>query len=103
MECTCRWLRDSAALTNLKGFRFGAQIFGVILALVLVGIAAPPAFADPVFQCANDAQGANDVPGQKDLTRACVAPGSGNYELYTKWNWDIPSLSGGTTAHACWL
>src|SRR5206468_2347136 len=51
-------------------------------------------------------QGANDQPGQKDLTRMCVAAKTGPsdlFELYTKWNWDITSLSGGNTADACSL
>src|SRR5437867_8971114 len=104
MKCTCRWLRDSAAATGKRISAFGTGISGtVILAMLLVGLGSAPAYAQ-TYQCANDAQGANDVPGQKDLTRMCVAPGSGPYELYTRWNWDITSISGaGNTADACSL
>src|SRR5262245_31648629 len=99
MECTCRWLRNSAGKTS----RFGPTMaFVVALAVLLFGVGSTPAYAQ-TFSCANDAQGANDQPGQKDLTRMCVAAGSGAFELHTKWNWDITSLSGGNTADACSL
>src|SRR5437899_11641600 len=102
MECACRRLRDSAAAIRTKTL-FATGIFRVAaLALMLVGLGSAPAYAQ-TYSCANDAQGANDQPGQKDLTRMCVAAGSGVFELYTKWNWDITSLSGGNTADACSL
>src|SRR5438093_12317595 len=108
MKCTCRWLRDSAAATGKRISALGTGISGaVILAMLLVGLGSAPAYAAPppdsAFFCADDAQGANDQPGQKDLTRMCVAGPSGVYELYTKWNWDITSLTGGNTADACSL
>jgi len=54
--------------------------------------------------CQNDVQGANDQPGQKDLTKFCVAAGNGSpYELYTKWNFDEQNISGGNTNDACSL
>src|SRR5438128_1152073 len=52
----------------------------------------------------NEVQGANDVPGQKDLTRFCVAGGNGTFELFTQWNWDLVlTLSGNNTGDACSL
>jgi hypothetical protein len=96
--------RDSAAITNTKTSKLGTALLGVvILALLFVGVASPPAFAQPVFVCAPDAQGANDEPGQKDLTRVCAAAGTGVFELFTKWNWDLTTLSGANTADACSL
>jgi len=94
MEGACRRLRNSAAAVRMKTL-FATGVFRVAaLVLMLVGLGSAPAYAQ-TFSCANDAQGANDVPGQKDLTRMCVATGSGVYELYNKWMWDFNSLSGG--------
>jgi hypothetical protein len=106
MECTCRWLRESAAATGKRISALGTGISGaVILAVLLVGLGSAPAYAQ-TYSCADDVQGANDQPGQKDLTRMCVAAKTGPsdpFELYTTWNWDITSLSGGNTADACSL
>src|SRR5947209_4947742 len=74
MECTCRRLRNSAAAVRTKTL-FATGVFRVAaLALMLVGLGSAPAYAQ-TYSCANDAQGANDQPGQKDLTRMCVAAG----------------------------
>jgi hypothetical protein len=70
---------------SLGTSRFGKHLAGAVLALALVSLVAHPAFAQ-TFSCASDAQGVNDEPGQKDLTRVCVAAGSGDFELYSKWN-----------------
>src|SRR6266566_4374306 len=103
MECTCRWLRDSAAATGKRISALGTGISGaVMLAVLLVGLGPVPAHAQ-TFSCANDAQGVNDQPGQKDLTKMCVAPGSGSFQLYTKWDWDETGTSGNNTMDACSL
>ena len=52
--------------------------------------------------CRNDSDGANDVPGQKDLTQECEAPSSVN-PLVISWNWDVISQPGGNSADACAL
>ena len=57
----------------------------------------------PDEQCAEDLQGANDEPGQKDLTKWCVDFGSGGFELNVKWNWDNVTIPGGNTNDACVL
>ncbi|OQA93065.1 MAG: Serine-aspartate repeat-containing protein D precursor [Microgenomates group bacterium ADurb.Bin219] len=49
-----------------------------------------------------DADGANDEPGQKDLTLLCRDLSSID-PLNVYWNWDITSLSGSNTADACSL
>ena len=39
--------------------------------------------------CQIDLQGANDEPGQKDLTQLCTDLGDNSpFELHTLWNWD---------------
>lgn len=52
--------------------------------------------------CENDTGGANDDPGQKDLTRQCDAPLSSN-PLVIAWNWDVISTGGNNTIDACAL
>jgi hypothetical protein len=53
--------------------------------------------------CTNDSAGANDVPGQKDLTRGCVDKAGLPTTLPVKWNWDETSFTGGNTGDACSL
>ena len=68
---------------------------------VLLGPVAHPASAALV--CQNDEQGANDLPGQKDLTRQCQdnAPAAGTVGV--SWNWDTIGFSGSNTGDACTL
>lgn len=58
--------------------------------------------AAAAFQCVNDTAGANDEPGQKDLTKMCVdyagVPGG---TVATIWNWDDLGTSGSNTLDAC--
>src|SRR6185503_11837360 len=68
----------------------------VFVAAVLVTTEAAAVLPVPTT-CQNDVLGANDQPGQKDLTKFCAAAGSSPYELYTKWNWDEQNISGGNT------
>jgi hypothetical protein len=106
MKCTCRWLRDSAAATSTKTSRLGAAISrtAILLAMLLVSLASPAAAVVPPFNgCQNDVNLANDESGQTDLTQFCVEPGSGNFELYTRWSWDEVSLSGNNTGDGCAL
>lgn len=53
-------------------------------------------------ECANDADGPNDEPGQKDLNRLCRDQSSNN-PLNINWNWDEIQMSGSNTADACAL
>jgi hypothetical protein len=52
--------------------------------------------------CRNDSAGANDVPGQKDLTQECESPTSTN-PMVISWNWDVMDQPGGNSADACAL
>ena len=82
-------------------FLHGLRYFLVIGAVL---IAAEAAAVLPVpTDCQDDVQGANDQPGQKDLTKFCVAAGNSPYELYTKFNFDEQNISGGNTNNACTL
>jgi hypothetical protein len=56
----------------------------------------------PTFTFVNDEQGADDQPGQKDLSAQAVAsPAPG--DLWVAWKWDVTALSGGNTGDACAL
>lgn len=66
-------------------------------------ILATTTFTDsPGYSCVSDSAGANDEPGQKDLTALCRDLGS-NDPLQITWNWDVTSMSGSNTADACAL
>ncbi len=57
------------------------------------------AHAAPV--CTVDTAGANDEPGQKDLTQLCVDYANVPSTVATTWNWDDTSTSGANTMDAC--
>lgn len=53
--------------------------------------------------CQNDVNGANDEPGQRDLTRMCADYDSLPTTLKVTWNWDDIAWSGSNTGDACAL
>ncbi len=53
--------------------------------------------------CQNDVEGANDLPGQKDLTRMCADYAALPTTLSIDWNWDDSAWSGGNTGDGCAL
>ena len=53
--------------------------------------------------CSNDTAGANDEPGQKDLTQLCVDNAGLPTSLQITWNWDEISVTGNNTLDACAL
>ena len=64
--------------------------------------AALPLTNPPAFNFTNDENGADDQPGQKDLSAQAVAvPAPG--DLWVSWKWDVTSLSGGNTGDGCAL
>jgi hypothetical protein len=78
----------------------------VVLALLLVigMLASTSAFAAPVFAFDDDDQGANDEPGQKDLTaQASAVDQSAPNHFFTAWKWDDTSWSGNNTGDGCSL
>lgn len=91
-------------LTNIK-----ARLASVVAALLIVSaqlfapITAiiPTANAAPV--CVTDTAGANDEPGQKDLTKLCVDYAGLPTSVQTTWNWDELGTTGANTLDACSL
>src|ERR1043166_1567037 len=80
-------------------------LLAVICIRIALTLGTRSAFAQlpaPAF-CDTDAQGANDQPGQKDLTQFCIDFGTGIYDLIDRWDWDDNKLPGGNTADACTL
>lgn len=90
-----------------------ALVFAVLLAMGSVVAGVRTATAQITFtekQCETDiackagtAECPNDVPGQKDLTAWCAAPGAGVFELYSLWQWDQLTLTGTNTLDGCTL
>lgn len=62
-------------------------------------ISAPKVAAAPI--CVTDTAGANDEPGQKDLTKLCVDYAGVPTTVSTVWNWDDLGTSGANTLDAC--
>lgn len=78
-----------------------------LLAIVMLAssLLVTSAVAAPVFNFTADDQGANDEPGQKDLTAQASAFDTvpDPDEFYTAWKWDDTSWSGKNTGDACSL
>ncbi len=55
--------------------------------------------------CLTDVQGADDEPGQKDISEFCEAAGLGgaDFELHASWNFDDVRWSGTNTGDSCGL
>jgi Prealbumin-like fold domain len=87
-----RWLLPVLGLATILSVTLFAQAGG----------AALPLNNPPTFNFVNDENGADDQPGQKDLSAQAVAvPSPG--DLWVAWKWDVTSLSGGNTGDACAL
>jgi hypothetical protein len=83
-----------------KGRRWLALFAIVILA---TGAFAGTALAAPTFVFTPDDHGANDVPGQKDLTAQSSAVDGTSGDFYTAWKWDDIAWSGNNTGDGCSL
>jgi hypothetical protein len=70
-----------------------------VQALAPVSAFVPTASAAPI--CVVDTAGANDEPGQKDLTKLCVDYAGVPTTVATTWNWDETGTSGANTMDAC--
>jgi hypothetical protein len=64
-------------------------------------IKLPKVAAAPI--CINDTAGANDEPGQKDLTKLCVDEAGLPNTVAVTWNWDELGTSGANTMDGCAL
>ena len=68
-----------------------------LLAIVMLAssLLVTSAIAAPSFTFQGDDQGANDEPGQKDLTaQSSAVDSSAPNHFYTAWKWDDTSWSG---------
>ena len=77
----------------------------VLLAVtaLVAGVVALPALGNHAFVTVTDVDGANDEPGQKDLTKLQVDDTHAGV-LYVNWNWDeLTGFSGANTGDACAL
>ena len=77
----------------------------VLLAVtaLVAGVVALPALGNHAFITVTDVDGANDEPGQKDLTKLQVDDTHAGV-LYVNWNWDeLTGFSGANTGDACAL
>jgi len=73
----------------------------VTVALVwLVGVLAATAVR---ADCFTDVQGADDQPGQKDLSQLCIVGTCGASDNEVSWNFDDTGWSGNNTGDACAL
>lgn len=72
---------------------------------LLLGLSAGIAPAHAALECTADMQGANDEPGQKDLTEFCRDDDGGapTYDFLVTWNWDDSAWPGNNTGDACAL
>ncbi len=78
-----------------------ALLTSVVALLAALGPAVTPASA--AFTFVADENGANDEPGQKDLTRHGVDPSGLPTSLGVSWNWDTTGFGGSNTGDACSL
>jgi hypothetical protein len=100
-------MRDlgSSATSRRRGGT--ALLVGVLMLLALPVFASQASAALsltplPTFTTSQDELGADDQPGQKDLSLQGIAtPNPG--ELWTMWQWDDTTLSGKNTFDACSL
>jgi len=76
--------------------------FAQIAAPLAIVMAATSATATAAPICTVDTAGANDEPGQKDLTKLCVDYVGAPTTISTTWNWDDTGTSGnGQSLDAC--
>jgi hypothetical protein len=76
-----------------------------VTALMLFGASSAPALNTDASQYSTqqDDLGANDVPGQKDLTLQGTNTSDLPTAINVLWNWDDTGVSGGNTLDACTL
>jgi hypothetical protein len=76
-----------------------------VASVMLIAASAAPALNTDAstYSTLNDAQGANDEPGQKDLTMQGTNTSALPTAINTLWNWDDTSVGGGNTLDGCAL
>jgi hypothetical protein len=86
----------------LQGARL-PLLYTALLLIPLVLFFATPQVAYAVEGCVTDTAGANDEPGQKDLTRLCSDDSGLPATLAITWQWDQTGWTGSNTGDACAL
>jgi hypothetical protein len=93
----------TAALAGV-GRHWPARIRNLLLIALLTlfgALALNNPAAQAAFTYTVDENGANDEPGQKDLTRHGVDASGLPTTLQVTWNWDTTGFSGANTGDAC--
>lgn len=73
----------------------------IVMICALLVLAATPASAT---RCVVDVDGANDDPGQKDVTQFCTGRGTGEpFEVHASAGLDLTGIDGSNTADLCLL
>ena len=92
------------SISNLKN-RMKHGSVAMFFLFANVGAAAvpflPAQIAEAAPTCVNDTAGANDEPGQKDLTKLCIDYAGVPTTVSTTWNWDELGTNGANTMDAC--
>lgn len=70
---------------------------------VVTTTGGPVTFEITTNECVNDSAGANDLSGQKDLTKMCQDTTSSSGTLNITWDWDDIEWNGANTGDACSL
>src|SRR5690242_13920973 len=87
-------------ITRRTGGGFCRALLSALFSIALLAYATPAVAS----HCIVDVNGANDVPGQKDVTEFCSGMGDGSpFDLIATANFDLTSLSGSNTADLCLL
>src|SRR5262245_45079333 len=92
----------------------GCCLIACTVLTLMLGLTGVAAAFDPNNCVLSDLQGADDEPGQKDLTEFCSGltteyPGAqaclfnSGFDFSIQWQWDDVAVSGGNTADACAL
>jgi hypothetical protein len=84
-----------------KHSSYAAGLLVFTLLVIILFASAGRVDAAPI--CYVDQQGANDEPGQKDLTEVCLDDANAPDTVEVSWNWDQIDWSGNNTGDACLL
>lgn len=89
---------------NLKQRLSSSVVAMLFIAAQATALAVPfinPAAVSAAPVCVSDTAGANDEPGQKDLTQLCIDYAGLPTTVDTTWNWDELGTNGANTMDAC--
>src|SRR5215213_2867859 len=103
-------VRSAVALradTGAFGRRAASHPVWVMLVVATAAVISLFAFnaapASAAYTTTVDEQGANDEPGQKDLTQLAIDPSGLPTSIDIQWSWDDTGWSGSNTGDACTL